>query len=153
MPFWTSCGSRKRSEGLHVDANWYEYGDLPYDIHADIELGHACVAASARAGVHARGVNYDHFPLDTGTIVACDMLRIGTPERPLALASNNLYHDAATSESSAPWRCVAPMNWANGLPWLPLAISRVVSFVRKSICPVIALDGWRTTVGISAFSD
>ena len=73
--------TRKRSEGLHVDANWYEYGDLPYDIHADIELAHACVAASARAGVHARGVNYDHFPLDTGTLVACGLLRIGTSER------------------------------------------------------------------------
>lgn len=90
--------TRRRSQGLHVDANWYEFGDLPYDIHADVEIAHACVAASARAGVHARGANYDQFPLDTGTIVACDMLKVGTPERPLVLASNNLYHDAATTE-------------------------------------------------------
>lgn len=104
--------TRRRSEGVHVDHNWYELGDLPFDIHADIELAHACVAASARMGVHARGVNYDQFPIDTGTIVACDMLRVGTPERPLALASNNLYHDAATTEKlgEAAMRCAEEQN-------------------------------------------
>ena len=90
--------TRRRSQGIHVDENWYEFGDLPYDVHADTELAHACIAGSARLGVHSRGVNYDAFPLDTGTIVASDLLEIGSAERPLVVASNNLYHDGATTE-------------------------------------------------------
>lgn len=93
--------TRRRSEGVHVDENWYEHGDLPHDLYADTELAYACVAASARIGVHARGVNYDAFPIDTGTIVASQLLEIGTPERPLVVGSNNLYHDAALTERLA----------------------------------------------------
>ena len=90
--------TRRRNTGVHVDENWYEYGDLPYDIHADTELAHACVARSHHAGVHARGINYDAFPIDTGTIVACSALGIGTPERPVVMASNNLYHSPEITE-------------------------------------------------------
>lgn len=90
--------TRKRSHGVHVDDNWYEFGDLPYDIHADTELAHACVAGSPRRGVHARGVNYDGFPIDTGTIVACALLGMGGVERPLVVASNNLYHSGEVTE-------------------------------------------------------
>jgi len=90
--------TRKRSQGIHVDDNWYEFGELPYDIHADTELAHACVAASPRHGVHARGVNYEGFPIDTGTIVACTLLGIGGVDRPLVVASNNLYHSGEVTE-------------------------------------------------------
>ena len=90
--------TRKRSSGVHVDDNWYAYGDLPYDIHADTELAHACVAGSPRQGVHARGVNYDGFPIDTGTIVACSLLGFGGADRPVVVASNNLYHSAEVTE-------------------------------------------------------
>ena len=91
--------TRRRSHGVHVDHNWYEFGDLPYDIHADTELAYACVAASPRHGVHARGVNYEGFPIDTGTIVACSLLGIGGTELPVVVASNNLYHNAETTET------------------------------------------------------
>lgn len=90
--------TRKRSTGVHVDENWYEFGELPYDIHADSELAHACVAASPRHGVHARGVNYEGFPIDTGTIVACRLLGVGGADRPLVVASNNLYHSGEVTE-------------------------------------------------------
>ena len=30
--------TRPRSRGLHVDENWHAYGDLPFDIRADVEL-------------------------------------------------------------------------------------------------------------------
>jgi 2-aminophenol/2-amino-5-chlorophenol 1,6-dioxygenase alpha subunit len=90
--------TRRRSTGVHVDENWYEFGELPYDLHADIELAHACVAGSPRIGAHARGINYDAFPLDTGTITACSLLGMGTTSRPLVVASNNLYHDAQLTE-------------------------------------------------------
>lgn len=90
--------TRRRSQGTHVDENWHEFGSQPFDITADTELAHACIAASSRIGVHARGVNYDGFPIDTGTITACTLMEIGGPERPLLVASNNLYHSAELTE-------------------------------------------------------
>ncbi len=89
--------TRRQSASLHVDENWYAWGDMPYDLHADSELALACVAASPRVGVHARGVNYDGFPIDSGTIAASTLLGIGTPELPLVVGSNNLYHDASAT--------------------------------------------------------
>ena len=41
--------TRERSTGVHVDENWHEYGDLPFDIRADHELAEACVAAVTSA--------------------------------------------------------------------------------------------------------
>ncbi len=90
--------TRRTSEGVHVDENWYAFGDLPYVLHADTELAHACVAACPRVGIHARGVNYEDFPIDTGTIVAAGLLGFGDADRPLVVASNNLYHDAKATE-------------------------------------------------------
>jgi len=89
--------TRRRSVGLHVDENWYEFGELPYDIHADTDLGQACVSHSLKVGVHARAVDYDGFPIDSGTIAAASLLGIGGPEFPLVVGSNNLYHDAGTT--------------------------------------------------------
>jgi len=90
--------TRRHSAGLHVDENWYEFGDLPYDIHVDTELAEGCVAGSPAIGIHARGVDYDGFPIDSGTIAAASLLAIGDPQRPLVVGSNNLYHDAAATE-------------------------------------------------------
>lgn len=90
--------TRRRSHGVHVDENWHEFGSQPFDITADTELAHACVAGSARIGIHARGVNYDSFPIDTGTITACALMELGSSERPLVVASNNLYHGAEQTE-------------------------------------------------------
>ena len=89
--------TRAHLSGVHVDENWYECGDLPFDIHIDTELAHACVAATRRIGVHSKGVNFDHFPIDTGTIVAARFLN---PDNsiPFVLAANNLYHDADATE-------------------------------------------------------
>ncbi len=89
--------TRPRSTGVHVDENWYEYGDLPYDVKADTELAHACIAATRRIGVNSRGVNYDGFPIDTGCIVANHFLNPDNSIPVVALA-NNLYHSAETTE-------------------------------------------------------
>ena len=83
--------------GVHVDENWHEYGELPFDIHIDTDLTGACVNATEAAGIKTKGVNYDQFPIDTGTIVAANFLNPGN-ERPLAIAANNLYHDGEKTE-------------------------------------------------------
>lgn len=90
--------SRARVSGLHVDENWYELGDLPFDLAIDTELAAACIAASPRIGMRAKGVDYDGFPIDTGTLVASGFLDPGG-HTPLLLTSNNLYHDWQTTET------------------------------------------------------
>ena len=91
--------TRAHTIGTHVDENWYEYGDLPVDIRVDVALAEACIAGCGGLGVRAKGVNYDHFPIDTGTIVANTLLnREGVP---LVIAANNVYHDFAATERLA----------------------------------------------------
>lgn len=84
--------TRPRLKDIHVDENWHEYGDLPFDISIDTQLAEAAVAATNEAGIKSKGVDYDKFPIDTGTIVASAFLN---PEssRQLVITSNNVYHD------------------------------------------------------------
>lgn len=84
--------ARPRVQGIHVDENWHEYGDLAFDFRTDVPLAQACIAATAAAGIKAKGVDYDAFPVDTGTIVANHYLNPGS-RRPLVIAANNVYHD------------------------------------------------------------
>ncbi len=86
--------TKPRVMGLHVDENWYEYGDLPFDLTVDTELAQACVVGSKEIGVGSKGVNYDGFPVDTGTIVMANFLNPGGGY-PLVIASNNIYHNGA----------------------------------------------------------
>ncbi len=89
--------TRARVSGVHVDENWHEFGELPFDMTVDTALANACVQATKAAGITAKGVDYDQFPIDSGTIVATRLL---DPEGriPLVMAANNLYHDTATTE-------------------------------------------------------
>jgi len=87
--------TRPHVTGLHVDENWYEYGDLPFDLRIDTELAHACVAATRQIGVTSKPVNYDGFPIDTGTIVADAFLN--EAKAPIVLCANNIYHDWDTT--------------------------------------------------------
>lgn len=92
--------TRPYLEGVHVDENWYDYGDLPFDIKVDTELAEACVQGTRAAGVSAKSVDYEGFPVDTGTIVMAKAL---DPHRRYhyVLASNNLYHNGAVTEKLA----------------------------------------------------
>lgn len=92
--------TRAHSIGTHVDENWHEFGDLPFDIRADQEMAEACIAAAIEAGVKSKAVDYDHFPIDTGTIVAKQFL-VGDADIPLVICANNLYHDGETTETIA----------------------------------------------------
>jgi 2-aminophenol/2-amino-5-chlorophenol 1,6-dioxygenase alpha subunit len=84
--------TRPRLTGLHVDENWYDYGDLEFDISIDTPLAQACVRGSGDIGVKAKEVDYDGFPIDTGTIVMSKLLA-PSADQPFVLAANNLYHD------------------------------------------------------------
>jgi 2-aminophenol/2-amino-5-chlorophenol 1,6-dioxygenase alpha subunit len=84
--------TRPHLKDIHVDENWHEYGDLPFDIRIDTDLANAVVKATNEAGIKSKGVDYDKFPIDTGSIIAAKFLN---PEGkiPLVIAANNVYHD------------------------------------------------------------
>lgn len=84
--------TRAKLAGVHVDENWHEYGDLPFDIRIDTGLANAAIENTAKAGIKAKGVDYDGFPLDTGTISAAHFL---DPQNqfPFVITANNVYHD------------------------------------------------------------
>ncbi|AKQ54174.1 DODA-type extradiol aromatic ring-opening family dioxygenase [Bordetella hinzii] len=90
--------TRPRSTGLHVDENWHEFGEQPFDIRSESALAQRCVEACNRAGIKARGVDYDQFPIDTGTITATTLMGFGTPALPVVAAANNLYHSGGQTE-------------------------------------------------------
>ena len=85
-------------QGLHVDDNWHEYGDLPFDMKIDVEFAELALKKTAEAGIKAKSVDYDHFPVDTGAIIASNFLNPGGAT-PLAITSNNVYHDWQMTES------------------------------------------------------
>ena len=88
--------TRERCRGVHVDENWYEYGDLAFALTIDTALAHRLVEGTRALGITAKGVDYDGFPIDAGTIVAHAFL---DPDKryPLVIAANNLYHDYETT--------------------------------------------------------
>ena len=88
--------TRGRCRGVHVDETWHEYGDLPYDLSIDTELALRLVEGTREMGITAKGVDYDGFPVDAGTIVAHGGLDPGK-RYPLVVAANNLYHDYETT--------------------------------------------------------
>src|SRR5262249_55009661 len=76
----------------HVDENWHEFGELRYDIDIDREATEAVIRGCAELGVRAKAVDYEKFPVDSGTIVANAMLN-PNGNIPLIIAASNIYHD------------------------------------------------------------
>ena len=89
--------TKEQVTGRHVDENWHEFGVLEYDMAVDVELATACIEESSSIGVKSKAVNYDGFPIDTGTIVANSFLN--RKRKPVVVTSNNVYHDMAVTES------------------------------------------------------
>lgn len=81
-----------RPKGRHHDENWYMYdfGKLPYEIPTDPTLTSNWSDEVAAGGLQSRNVRFDHYPIDTGTIVASKLLRIGA-DLPASMVSCNLY--------------------------------------------------------------
>lgn len=81
--------------GTYVDENWYgyDYGHLTYDYRVDVDLVEQWATETERDGMQARLTRYDNFPIDTGTIVAGQLL---DPDAALGVAqvSCNLYAPA-----------------------------------------------------------
>jgi ABC-type branched-subunit amino acid transport system permease subunit/aromatic ring-opening dioxygenase catalytic subunit (LigB family) len=88
--------TRPRMSGLQVDENWHELGTLRFDLRSDTSLARACVKGCIDAGISARAVDYDHFPIDIGTISVNAQIN-PQGQIPVVIAANNLYHDWDTT--------------------------------------------------------
>ena len=73
-----------------VDANWYEYGSIPYEFRIDPEFGKLYARLCKEHGMQAATVAYHGFPIDTGTVVALKLLN---PDNaiPASVVSCNIY--------------------------------------------------------------
>ncbi|WCT79144.1 tRNA U-34 5-methylaminomethyl-2-thiouridine biosynthesis protein [Novosphingobium humi] len=92
--------TREHSTGIHVDEDWYEFGNLKTDVRADVNLAKACIEAANQAGFPSKAVDYDGFPIDSGAIVANSFLN-PTGEIPVVIMANNLYYSFDETEKLA----------------------------------------------------
>lgn len=81
-------------EWVHVDQEWHDLGPIPYRLRMDPGFAAAWQEAATARGLHARTVAYKGFPIDTGSIVALQLLN---PENrlPAVIVSCNMYADRA----------------------------------------------------------
>lgn len=73
-----------------VDANWYEYGEIPYEFRVDPEFGKLYARLCKEHGMQAATVAYHGFPIDTGTVVALKLLNPNNAV-PASVVSCNIY--------------------------------------------------------------
>jgi 2-aminophenol/2-amino-5-chlorophenol 1,6-dioxygenase alpha subunit len=85
-----SFQTQPNPKGLHVDDNWYEFGDFPFDLRVDVELNTRAAAIASSLGLATKTVNYEGFPIDTGVLVT---QRFVNPQNtiPVAIVSCNIY--------------------------------------------------------------
>lgn len=83
--------TRAHMSGRFVDATWHDLGHLDWEIEVDVALAEEALAATSDIGVKSRGVDYDAFPIDAGTIVFSKAVNVDA--KPMVVTSNNLYHD------------------------------------------------------------
>jgi len=83
--------ARKDLRGMHVDENWYEYGDLDYSFKVDVSFAKKLSERIKDSGQKVMLVDFDRFPVDTGTIVADKLINNGMFET--GMVANNVYTD------------------------------------------------------------
>jgi 2-aminophenol/2-amino-5-chlorophenol 1,6-dioxygenase alpha subunit len=81
-------------EWVHVDPEWHDLGSMAYRFRMDADFAEAYQEAATARGLHARTVAYKGFPIDTGTVVALQLLNPGN-RLPACVVSCNMYADRA----------------------------------------------------------
>ena len=78
----------------HVDDDFHYLGSMPYDFRMDVDFANGYAAAAVKRGLHSRTVAYDGFPIDTGSVVALQLLN---PDNriPACIVSSNMYANRA----------------------------------------------------------
>jgi len=73
-----------------VDQNWYELGEIPYELRIDPAFGELYCRTCKELGMQAATVNYHGFPIDPGTVVALKLLNPNN-RIPASVVSCNIY--------------------------------------------------------------
>jgi 2-aminophenol/2-amino-5-chlorophenol 1,6-dioxygenase alpha subunit len=78
----------------HVDDDFHYLGSMPYDFKIDVDFANGYANAAEKRGLHSRTVAYDGFPIDTGSVVALQLLN---PDNriPACIVSSNMYSNRA----------------------------------------------------------
>jgi len=87
----TSFQSKRHLEGMHVDENWHDFKDLPFKFTIDQGLSKALQKTCKAAGNATSSIDFDGFPVDTGTIVADTLVNPDNLET--TMVSSNVYLD------------------------------------------------------------
>lgn len=79
---------------IHVDQNFHDLGSMPYEFCMDVEFAKQYEHSGKARNLHIRTIAYDAFPIDTGSIVALQLLN---PDNriPASIVSCNMYADRA----------------------------------------------------------
>lgn len=94
-----SVQARVDLSGSHVDENWHDLPDLPFCFRVDRPFAEKLVTAMEHAGYQTRLIDYDGFPVDTGTIVADSMINRG--RFAVGMLSCSVYSDYADTKRLA----------------------------------------------------
>ncbi len=78
----------------HVDPEFHHLGTMRYDLRMDPAYAEAYAAAARQRGLTCRTVAYKGFPIDTGSVVALELLNPGN-RLPATTTSCNVYADRA----------------------------------------------------------
>ena len=73
-----------------MDDDFHYLGSMPYEFHMDTEFAHSMKENCEKRGLEARTVEYEGFPIDTGSVVALQLLN---PDNriPSCILSSNMY--------------------------------------------------------------
>lgn len=72
-----SFQAKEDLRGEHVDENWHDVEDLGFSFRVDQPFAKTLAQAAEEAGYQSRLIDYEGFPVDTGTIVADRLLNQG----------------------------------------------------------------------------
>lgn len=77
-------------KGKHTDENWYDMGDFPFDFKVERDITARAEELTKEKGLATKLVDYEGFPIDTGTLV---VLKYFNPDNsiPVVIVSSNIY--------------------------------------------------------------
>jgi len=104
----------------HVDQDFHHLGSMSYSLRMDPHFAEDYNQHAKRRGLHSRTIAYHGFPIDTGSIVALQLLN---PDNriPACLVSCNMYADRAETVILA--KAAADAIAATGRRVIPVAVT------------------------------
>lgn len=75
-------------KGLHVDENWYDFCDFPFSMSVDTDLAKSIADEIKNCGLASKEVDFEGFPIDTGSIVTQEYFNPEAKTKVVILSSN-----------------------------------------------------------------